>query len=101
MADAATWHRRVADWRASKETAAAFCERRGYGLSALRYWARRKPAPPSIRLARVERVSAAPAPMPPLPGVIIELGGARVLVEFGVDVATLTTVLTALRGGIR
>jgi hypothetical protein len=37
MADAATWKKHVAAWRASGETAAAYCEQDGLGLSALRY----------------------------------------------------------------
>jgi hypothetical protein len=109
MADAATWTKRVAAWRASGQTAAAYCEQQGVGLSALRYWARkvggeRAADAMPVRLARVERIAAAEVPPPGVvatPVVVIEVGGARVRVEPGVDRSTLATVLEALgaRGG--
>jgi len=108
MADASTWKKRVAAWRASGQTAATYCERHGLGLSSLRYWAqqvRREQAAPvaPLRLARVKRVATAePATVPSVaPVVVIEVGSARVHVERGTDLATLATVLSVLGAGAR
>jgi len=88
MADAATWKKHVAAWRASGETAAAYCEQHGLGLSTLRYWTRKAgreavTATDRIRLARVERVAASEASTDAVAtaAVVIEVGGARVRVE--------------------
>ena len=51
---------------------------------------------PAMRVARVERVAAAPAPTPAAAAIVIEVGWARVRVEAGADAATLATVLSAL-----
>lgn len=111
MADAATWKKRVAAWRASGQTAAEYSKQHGLTLSALQRWSHRlrgeaqEPAPPAaVRLARVERVAAVstePAAAATVPGILIELGGARVRVERGVDAATVAVVLAALGAGGR
>lgn len=112
MADAATWKKRVAAWRASGQTAAEYCTQHGLTLSALQRWSHRlrreaqEPAPPAaaaIRLARVERVAVSPEPTGPttVPGVVVEISGARVRVERGADAATVAMVLIALGVGGR
>ncbi|MEZ4402405.1 MAG: hypothetical protein R3B06_20435 [Kofleriaceae bacterium] len=50
-----------------------------------------------MRVARVER-TAEPTPTPAASAIVIEVGRARVRVERGADVATLTTVLATLVG---
>ena len=111
MADAATWKKRVAAWRASGQTAAEYSKQHGLTLSALQRWSHRlrreaseaAPAGP-VRLARVERVatvSTEPVAAATVPGIVIEVGGVRVRVERGIDAATVATVLAALTGGRR
>jgi hypothetical protein len=106
MADAAIWSKRVAAWRASGQTAAVYCEQHGLSVSSLRYWAQDKRERPAaattVRLARVERVAADPPVLSTIsPAVVIEIGGARIRVERGVDAATVATVLAALGAGGR
>jgi len=111
MADSATWKKRVAAWRASGQTAAEYSKQHGLTLSSLQRWSHRlrgealEPAPPAaVRLARVERVAAVstePAAAATAPGIVIELCGARLRVERGVDAATVATVLAALGAGGR
>jgi hypothetical protein len=114
MADAATWKQRVAAWRASGQTAAEYSKQHGLTLSSLQRWShrlRREPpeppaAAPAVRLARVERVaSVSPEPTAvatvPVPGVVVEISGARVRVERGADAATVAMVLAALGAGGR
>jgi len=105
MADPAAWKKRVAAWRASGQTAAVYCERNGLVLNSLKYWAqqvrREQAATTPIRLARVERVVVSePAAVAPATPVVIEVGGARVRVDRGVDQATLATVLAVLSAGV-
>jgi hypothetical protein len=100
----AKWAARVEDWRASGETARAFCEGKGFSPGGLRYWSSRlrKGAPSAaasggVRLARVVRSAAAPqdAETP----IVIEVGQARVGVRRGFDTAALRTVLDVLGAG--
>ena len=109
MADAATWKKRVAAWRASGQTAAEYCELHSLTLSSLRHWSHRlgrvapvTPSSSTVRLARVERV-ATESTSPPLtsPAVLIDIGSAHVRVERGVDAATVAAVLAALGAGAR
>jgi hypothetical protein len=110
----ATWRSRVAAWRASGKTAEEFSAGQGFAAGTLRWWSSRlgrdgTPAPgPSsgIRLARVVRSSEPATVVSPRAGgsIIIELHDARlrVLVEAGVDRATLSTVLELVgKGGGR
>jgi transposase len=109
MADAKTWAKRVTAWRASGQTAAEFCGRRGYTLSSLQRWSHRlgreAAAETGVRLARVVRTSgenvpsSESAPSGAGPAIVIEVGGARVVVQRGVDRATVAAVLDALGGG--
>ncbi len=98
---AEAWRRHVERWRESGQTVPEYCREHGLAVGAMRYQIRRAPAPApmAIRLARVERAARPDAPPPAEPAVVIEVGSARVRVERGVDVATLTTVLVAL--GVR
>ena len=96
---AEAWRRHVERWRESGQTVPEYCGEHGLAVGAMRYQIRRSPAPMAIRLARVERAARPDDPPPAEPAVVIEVGPARVRVERGVDVATLTTVLVAL--GVR
>jgi hypothetical protein len=98
------WAARVEDWRASGETARAFCEGKDFSRGGLRYWSSRlrKVAPPAarngeVRLARVVRGQAALADAET--PVVIEVGRARVGVRRGFDAATLRVVLDVLGAG--
>jgi hypothetical protein len=115
MSDAkATWRSRVAAWRASGETAEEFSAGQGFAVGTLRWWSSRLGregtpafvASSGIRLAKVVRSTEPAAVIAPTGrgAVIIEMHDARVrvLVESGVDRATLSTVLELLgKGGGR
>ena len=98
------WADRVAAWRASGDTAPAFCKGKDFTPSGLRYWASRLrkdrlSAPkrePEVRLARVvrEAASAEPVETP----ILIELGAVRLGIRRGFDPATLRAVLDVLGG---
>ena len=107
----ATWRSRVAAWRASGKTAEEYSASQGFAVGTLRWWSSRlgrEGIPPSvatsdIRLAKVVR-SSEPAVVVPPPrrgAIIIEMHDARVrvLVEAGVDRATLSTVLELVGKG--
>jgi hypothetical protein len=97
------WAERVADWKASGETAAAFCKGKDFSPGGLRYWSSRlrkgeQGAPrPEVRLARVVR-GARPATTAETP-ILIEVGAARLGVHRGFDPETLRAVLDVLGGG--
>lgn len=85
-------------------TAPAFCAGKGYESSTLRYWASRLKrgaagAKPVVRLARVVRTRTAEVDAP----IVVELGGARVVVRRGFDRAVLAAVFDAVAacGGAR
>ena len=109
MANAATWKRRVAEWRASVVTAPQFAAGRGFAPTTLMWWSWRlrqdeggRAAPGQVLagagsgcsglpLARVIRVSGqSEAP------VVIEHGSLRILLRGGFERATLMSVLDAL-----
>ena len=95
MADAKTWAKRVAAWRASGVTASAFSARAGFAPSTLRWWA--------SRLGRreggfVRIVTATEVPKAAVDGAIeLEVAGVRVLVRAGFDRTALAEVLDVLR----
>src|SRR5262245_54820635 len=108
MADKETWRRRVASWRASGQTAAEFSTSHGLAVATLRGWSskfKREPAAPAaarVRLARVIRRAASPAPQQQQRGdVVVDLLDlrARVIVEAGATLETLQVVLAALGAG--
>jgi hypothetical protein len=101
MASAKIWEQRVAAWRASGLSAREFCAQEGLGQRALSRWSQRLPGDaavvPTVRLARMVRTpEAAPATSPAL---VIEVGGVRVTVGHGADVATVVTVLAMVGAG--
>ena len=101
MSDTATmWRKRVAAWRASGETAAAFSARKGFVANTLRHWSwrlrRETAATPVVRLAQLVRSPEVMEPARSL--IVIEMldARARITVETGVDRATLTTVVAVV-----
>jgi hypothetical protein len=115
MADTkAIWRARVTAWRASGKTAEEYSAGQGFAVGTLRWWSSRlgregtaaSMANSGIRLAKVVR-SPEPAAVVAPSGrgaIIIEMHDARVrvLVEAGVDRATLSTVLELVgKGGSR
>jgi hypothetical protein len=120
MADAATWSKRIAEWRASGLTAEEFCEARDFGVAGLYAWSSRlrrsgqRRTGTAVRIARVEtkraaevhaEVGLAAATSVTTGGtpLVVELGDARVIIGAGVQRALLELVLDVLdaraRGG--
>lgn len=116
----ATWRSRVAAWRASGKTAEEFSAGQGFAAGTLHWWSSRlgrggrggtlaSVESSGIRLAKVVRSTEPPArstePVMVAPrgrsAIIIEMHDARVrvLVEAGVDRATLATVLELVGKG--
>ena len=103
---AATWARRVREWKTSGDTAAKFSEAGGFSEVGLRNWSyrlkRAKDAPPSetVRMVRVERAlgreKAAPRAEDQAVILSVEVGGARVAVTPGFDRATLAAIVDVL-----
>jgi hypothetical protein len=101
------WRSRIAAWRASGKTAAAFSDEHGYAAGTLLWWSsrlRRKPtesSAPLVRLARVVCVhrDEQHGPAPATPGLIVELldASARITITGSTDIAVLTAVIGALR----
>jgi len=96
-----TWSKRVARWKASGETAAAFGAREGIKASTLRWWSSMLQrehtigaASTSIRLVQLVRTPHESRSS----GVIVDLpdARARVIVESGFDRETLAAVLEML-----
>lgn len=104
MSDTAEkWRQRVAGWRASGETAAAYSTRHGFTTSSLRYWASRLRredtiAGPVVRLAQVVRTAPRRQDEVPRGAVVIELldARARITVASDTDRAMLAMVLELL-----
>jgi len=91
------WRKRVASWRASGETAAAFSAGRGWSAKTLRWWSSRlgrEAPPPVVRMAQLVR-----APVARTGGrdgaIVVEAFDARVRVtiDAGADRDTVATVL--------
>lgn len=89
-----------------------FSAERGIRPRSLQRWAQRlereDAATPTVRLARLVRTpspSPSPSPTTPAPSagsaVVIELGGARITVGHGADVAMVVSVLAMVSGGPR
>ena len=92
------WARRVAEWRASGQTSAAFAAGQPFTGSGLRHWAHRLKAGRPRKAPRVVRVERRPrAADASLVGseasLVLELGPVRVVVRPGFDRALLAAVL--------
>ena len=93
----AKWVARVAAWRSSGQTAAAFCNGKEFSPSGLRYWSSRLgrgEVGGEVRMARVVR--AVPELSPIASPIVVEVGGARVAVQRGFDQDALRAVLAVL-----
>jgi hypothetical protein len=98
-ATASIWEGRVAAWRASGETAAAFAHGRGYSPRTLRWWSSRLGRRVDfVRLVPTPAVSPAATAASAL---VVEVGGVHVRVAPGFDAALLAQVVAALRGAAR
>ena len=93
MADATTWAKRVAAWRASGRPAAEFAAGRGYTASTLRWWASRLGRRDAAFVRVVTTPERVDAPLE------LETAGVCVRVRAGFDPALLAQVLDVLRGG--
>lgn len=95
------WTERVQQWKQSGQSASAFAEGKEFKASTLVWWGRRlrrgehEGAEPSIPMARVVTRPRAVAPSATL---VIELHGARVMLQRGFDAELLTQVVRALGG---
>ncbi len=107
MSKAETWARRVAEWQASGQSSAAYCEGQEFTAGGLRHWAHRLRAAKAepratVRMLRVERVATPAEPARPTSvasGVAVRVGGIDVVVECGFDRATLAAVLAVVTAG--
>ncbi len=102
-ASASEWAERVSEWRASGQSAAAFCETRAYSAKSLQWWSSQlkrrgrlaASIEPQVKLARVVRGSRdTPSSAQ---RIVVMVGEARVEVPAGADRATLGLVFDALR----
>lgn len=105
MADAKTWAKRVAAWRASSLTAGEFATKAGVSPRTLRYWAwrleRENKQQALVRVVRAEDAGAGPvriAVSPEGPDTTIEFisGESRVLVRIGRGREELAQILRDL-----
>ena len=119
MSDTQVWSERVREWRASGQSASAYCAGQPFAESVLRYWWRRLrtsgeverergSAKREVRLARVEVVRPPTVPQPDgrrsVPstgsGVAVEVGAMRIAVERAFDPATLAAVLEVVMAAV-
>lgn len=121
------WAERVREWRASGQSAGEFTAGKGYAASSLR-WADSQlqvgkssnpapaPAPAGAKTRRPGRASPAPASSRPAPQflpvrtrpaapvsleLVVEVGGARIRVARGADLALIGEVVRALQAAGR
>lgn len=94
MADAKTWAKRVAAWRASGQTATEFASRGGFHGRTLRWWAWRL----RDRGSGFVRVVRGVGPPARESAIELEVSGVRVLVRAGFDRGALGDVLAVVRG---
>lgn len=99
------WRTRVAGWRASGETAAAYSARYGYATNTLRTWSSKLgrdatavAGPRPSTTVRVAQVLRSPSTEVRRGAIVVELLDARIriAVEAGADPDTLAAVLAAL-----
>ncbi len=97
METESTWKSRVAAWRASGMSAAEFCARKEFSVSALRHWAGKltkiEAERPEVRIAKVVASGSIPDVDTPL---VLEVGGIRIAVRRGFDREVLRDVLAVL-----
>ena len=87
------WERRIADYRASGLTAAAWCAREGITVSQLKYWIQKaRKAAKEVGAPKWTRVEVAPE-SPAASKITINVGAARIEVESGFDSLLLSEVL--------
>jgi hypothetical protein len=100
------WKRQINDWAQGGQTISGFCRDRGLTESAFHLWKRElglKASGPHT--GRKNSLSAAPRLVPisiaaiPTSAVTLEMNGATLHIESGVDEVLLRTVLNALRVG--
>lgn len=100
---AAEWAKRVEEWRASGEVAAAFAQPRGWNPRTMTWWESelRRRSSPNGKATGFVRLVAKAEPAAGRPGAMaVVLGNARtVRVEPGVDLAFLRAVVEALEAG--
>lgn len=100
---AAMWKKRVAQWRASGETAERFSSRHGFSGRTLKWWAwrfaRELRETPVIRVAQVVRPRQA-EPEPVGGAIVIEFLDRRIRVTAGrgADETLIVSVLAVLEG---
>jgi transposase len=97
------WKKRVAEWRVSGKTAAAFSAGRGWSPQTLRWWSSRlgrKAQAPIVRVAQVVRAPAGDADARSAGAVVVEALDARlrITIAAGADHALVTTVLAVVAG---
>ena len=91
------WQSRIAAWRASGQTAAAFAAEHGYTVGTLRWWSSRLRRRAAARFVRLVPIASAVASTE----IVLDVGGARVRVARGFDATLLAQVVAALRMGAR
>lgn len=98
MASAAEWSKRVSAWRASGQSADEYAAGRGFAGATLRWWSSRlgRSTPGLVATSEVVRLARVVRSAPVASPIVVEVGGARVLVPLGADRATLAVVLAAL-----
>lgn len=103
------WAGRIAEWHESGLTSEQFSEGRDFSANGLRHWAfklgktkrrRRQAEVPIARVVRVPAESAAKtiagATVPVDSSLVVEIGGARVVVQPGFDRETLALLVEVL-----
>jgi hypothetical protein len=94
--NAAEWRREVEGWRASGESMEAYARRRGYSKSSLGRWSSAYRPAPTDDAPRMVRLEVARAAAVSRASVVVQIGGARVVVEPGFDAELLREVVDAL-----
>ncbi len=102
MTDREVWVQRVAEWKASGLSSPAYCAGKDFTAGGLRHWAHRLAhgdgARSRVRMAKVVRVrrgqqeTRAPT-RDAAADLVVEVGGARIVVRVGFDHGTLAMVL--------
>jgi len=98
----AIWKKRVAEWRASGQTAEAFSAGRGWSAQTLRWWSSRlgrKVQAPVVRVAQLVRTTSSSDARGAGAVVVEDLDARlRITIEAGADREMVTTVLEVVAG---